>query len=120
MNLLNFFKSKKFEEMFKTALNAEMTKSPEKTYEQMADSYLLLLKLLKVDEFSSFCFPNYEDCRRVTVDGTEYDFDNQFRHNDRKATEALCEIDSLIADLEDDLKQILKKTEEIINTRKRK
>lgn len=76
----------------------------------------MILSLLNVNKFNSFQFVDYEDCRRVVIDGNEYNFDNEFHHNDSNATQILCTIDCLIADLEEDnIEAILKKIEKKIN-----
>ena len=74
--------------------------------------FFMILSLLNVNKFNSFQFVDYEDCRRVVIDGNEYNFDNEFHHNDSNATQILCTIDCLIADLEEDnIEAILKKIE---------
>ena len=123
MGLFDVFKSKRFTELFEKTLEKEMTnlKNESEIYNKIVNYYLLLLKFLNVKSFSSFHFIDYDDCRRVDVDGYKYDFDSRFRHNDRAATEALCAIDCLMADLEDEnLENILKQVEEIINKQNKK
>jgi hypothetical protein len=118
MGLFDVFKSKQFEELFEKALEEEMTNSQSKNqiYSEITNCYFMILSLLNVNSFKSFQFPDYEDCRKVVVDGKEYDFDNEFHHNDRNATEMLCTIDCLIADLEDDIEAILGQIEKNINS----
>lgn len=122
MNLLNILKSKQFEEMFMEALEREIAKpkSKNETYNEIADYYFMLLNMLNINSFHSFHFPDYEDCRIVAVDEKEYDFDNEFCHNDFEATETLCAIDCLIADLEPtSMKTILKEVESRVNYQNR-
>ena len=118
MNLFNKLKSKEFEQMFMEALEKEMAKpkSKNETYNAIADNYFMLLSLLNINSFHSFHFPDYEDCCVVVVDEKEYDFDSEFCHNDLEATETLCAIDSLIADLEEtSMETILKEVEKRVN-----
>ncbi len=118
MDLLNIFKSKEFENLFEKVLEEEMSKRKDENeiYNGIANHYFMLLSMLNVNSFSFFHFPDYEDCRKVLVDNKEYDFNNEFCHNDSDATEALCAIDCLIADLEvNDLKTLLKKIESTVN-----
>ena len=53
----------------------------------------------------------------MIIDGKRYDFDDEFCHDDEDASGALCAIDSLISDLDDDEEKILKKVEKMINIR---
>ncbi len=118
MNLFNKLKSKEFEEMLMEALEKEMAKPKSKNemYNEIADYYFMLLNMLNINSFHSFHFPDYEDCRIVVVDEKEYDFDNEFCHNDLEATEALCAIECLIADMEaTGIKTILKEVEIRVN-----
>ena len=118
LNLFNKLKSKEFEQKFMEALEKEMSKpkSKNETYYAIADNYFMLLSLLNINSFHSFHFSDYEDCRVVVVDEKEYDFDNEFCHNDLEATEALCAIDCLIADLEaTSMETILKEVEYRVN-----
>ena len=90
----------------------------EEIYEEIVDNYLILIKELCVDKFNFFRFANYDYCREIIIDGKEYDLDGEFCHDDLKATEALCAIDCLIADLEnEDEEAILKNIEKRINIR---
>ena len=123
MKLFNILKSKQFEKMFEKALEEELSKSQSKSeiYNEISNYYFTLLSLLKIDNFSSFNFPDYDDCRKIVVDRNEYDFDGLFRHDNEEATNALCAIDCLISDLEEDnLKKILKKIEKTINVQNQK
>ena len=114
-NLFNALNTKEFSALFDVALD-KMPKSNDEIWGKLVSYYFILLHLLKIDNFNSFSFPDYEDCRTVVVDGIEYDFDSEFCHDDSEATNALCAIDSLMADLEEDnLEEILKILEKKIN-----
>ncbi len=118
MGLFGVFKSKQFEELFEKELEREMTKpqSENEINSEIMNCFFMILSLLNVNKFNSFQFVDYEDCRRVVIDGNEYNFDNEFHHNDSNATQILCTIDCLIADLEEDnTEAILKKIEKKIN-----
>ncbi|MBP3330418.1 MAG: hypothetical protein J6L89_06250 [Clostridia bacterium] len=86
-------------------------------YEEIVDNYFVLIKELGVDSFKTFSFISYDYCREITIDGIEYDFDSEFCHDDAEATEALCAIDCLISDSEEDEEKLLRKIEEKINLR---
>ena len=77
----------------------------------IVDNYIKLIKKLKIKNFTSFSFENYDDCRVVIIDGKKYDFDALFSHNDSSAAECLCEIDALIADIGQDSATILQEIE---------
>ena len=118
MNLFDIFNSENFDKMLEKALEKEMSKPQSKNqiYEELADNYIFLLNMLNIKNFNLFGFPDYEDCRRITIDSNEYDFNNEFNHNHKKVKEALYTIECLIADLEEDsLEKILKKIEKTIN-----
>lgn len=84
-------------------------------YSQITDNYFKLIKKRKIKEFSTFSFNDYNDCRVVIIDGKKYDFDVIFLHNDSSASEYLCEIDALIADLGQGEEKVLKEIENRIN-----
>ncbi len=86
-------------------------------YKEITDNYFVILRELGIKNFNDFHFVGYDYCREIVVDGKEYDLDSAFSHDDADATEALCAIDSLIADLDDNEEVILKTVEEIINKR---
>ncbi len=86
-------------------------------YEEIVDNYFIILKELGIESFSNFRFTSYDYCREIIVDGNEYDLDCEFCHNDADATESLCAIDCLIADIGDKEEEILKNTEKMINQR---
>lgn len=119
------FKESGITKVFMEMLSEKLTEpsellTEEEIYEETADSFFTLIRLLGIKEFSFFRFKNYDYCREIIIDGKEYDLDGEFCHNDEDATGALCAIDCLIADLDDDIEAVLKKTESIINIRNRK
>ena len=115
-NLFSFLNSKEVSTLLDNALDNKMSRPKNEIYEEIAGYYFVLLRLLKIDHFNSFYFPNYEDCRTVVVDGTEYDFDSEFCHDNSEAANALCAIDCLMADLEEEkLDILLKKLEKKMN-----
>lgn len=81
------------------------------TFSLITNNYLKLIKKLKIKNFTTFSFENYDDCRVVIIDGKKYDFDALFSHNDSSAAECLCEIDALIADIGQDSATILQEIE---------
>lgn len=81
----------------------------------ITDNYFKLIKKLKIKEFSTFSFYDYENSRIVVIDDKKYDFDTCFSHNNSTTAEILCEIDSLIADIGKELSFILKEIEKRIN-----
>lgn len=81
------------------------------TFSLITNNYLKLIKKLKIKNFTTFCFENYDDCRVVIIDGKKYDFDALFSHNDSSEAECLCEIDAFIADIDQDESAILKEIE---------
>ena len=84
-------------------------------YSQITDNYFKLIKKLKIGNFSTFSFNDYNDCRVVIIDGKKYDFDSLFSHNDSSASEYLCEIDALMADINKDETAVLKEIEKRLN-----
>ena len=93
----------------------------EEIYEEIADNFLLLIELLGISDFSFFRFRSYDYNREIIIDGKEYDLDGEFCHDDEDATGALCAIDCLIADLDEDNEEaVLKKVESLVNIRNRK
>ncbi len=93
--------------------------SDDEIYEEIVESYFVLIRELKIKSFNFFRFPDYDDPRLITVDGREYDLDDEFCHDDEDAAGALCAIDSLIPDLGVGERKALKKTEKLINIRNR-
>ena len=93
--------------------------SDDEIYEEIVESYFVLIRELKIKSFNFFRFPDYNDPRLITVDGREYDLDDEFCHDDEDAAGALCAIDSLIVDLSVGERKALKKTEKLINIKNR-
>lgn len=86
-------------------------------HEEIVGNYFILLKELGIENFSEFRFAGYDYCREIIVDGKEYDLDCEFCHDDAIATESLCAIDCLIADISEDEEEILKNIEKMINAK---
>ncbi len=87
------------------------------TFDEIVEYYLFLLKELKIDNFSTFKFEDYEAIRVVNVDGKEYDFDEEFCHDDTECANALCAIDCLCADLGLGEEKVSLVVESLINAR---
>ena len=109
-------------DVFEKAFSEELEKScealsDEEIYEEIVDNYFVILKELGKEIFESFRFVGYDYCREIIVDGKEIDLDMAFTHDDEEVAEALCAIDCLLADLEDEESK-LKKVEKIINERR--
>lgn len=83
--------------------------------DKIIKNYLILIKKLGIERFEKVKFPDYEDLRIILIDDNEYNFDIEFSHNDRAATEALCAIDCLMADSGEDFKAILLTVEKALN-----
>ena len=119
VELFDIFKSKQFEELFENALEREMNR-PQNENEilcEIKNCFFMIFSLLHVTDFNSFRFIDYDDRRRVMIDGNEYDFNNEFNHNDNNATEILCTIDCLMANLkEDNIEVSLRKLEKMLNS----
>ena len=116
MNLFDLFASKDFDKMLEAALEEEMAKPADKNeiYREITHYYSILISYLGIDSFDSFKFTDYEDPRLISVDGREYDLNREFSNED--AAEALHAVDALIADVEERLENVLKKTEKKVNT----
>ena len=115
-NLFHTLNSQAFSTLLDNALVNPTPMSKDEIYEELASHYFSLLHLLKIDNFNSFTFPDHEDCRTVAVDGIVYDFDSEFCHDDSEAANALCAIDCLMADLEEEsFSVLLKKIEKKMN-----
>lgn len=87
----------------------------DESYSLITDNYFKLIKKLKIDNFMTFSFENYFNPRVVVIDGIKYDFDSLFFHNDSYASECLCEIDALMADINKDETVVLKEIEKRMN-----
>ena len=122
---LNAFKESGITQAFMEILSEKLADpsgllTEEEIYEEIADNFLLLIELLGISDFSFFRFKNYDYNREIIIDGKEYDLEGEFCHDDEDATGALCAIDCLIADLdEDDEEAVLKKVESMVNVRNR-
>ena len=89
----------------------------EEIYEEITDNFLNLSELICKKDFSFFRFTNYDSSREIILDGKEYDLDSEFCHDDEEATEALCAIDCLMADLDKDTESVLKRVEDMVNVK---
>ncbi len=110
-------------ELFEEILSVELSEpfdsvSRDSLYEEIVDNYFVLIKELGINDFNFFRFESYNDCREIIIDRKNFDLDAEFCHNDLDATEALCTIDCLTADIDDEYgESILKKVESMINKR---
>ena len=120
---IDSFKHSGFAELFGQILSEQLSEpyepaTEEEIYEEIVDNFFILIQELGIDEFNFFRFKSYDYCREIIIDGKEYDLDGEFCHDDLEATEALCAIDCLIADLEDyDEETVIKIIEKRINMR---
>ncbi len=120
------FKESGITEMFMEMLSEKLSEpsgllTEEEVYGEITDSFFTLIRLLGIDKFSFFRFADYDCCREIIIDGRAYDLNGEFCHDDEEATGALCAIDCLIADLDEENEEaILKKVEGMINVRNRK
>lgn len=119
-NILGILGSKKFGNLKENLENiiSETDFTPvdeNEVYSLITDNYFKLIKKLKIGNFSTFSFNDYNDCRVVIIDGKKYDFDSLFSHNDSSASEYLCEIDALMADINKDETAVLKEIEKRLN-----
>ena len=118
MNLFKILNGKDYDKVFEKNLEQEMSKPRNENdiYNEISRCYYKLLKLLNVNSLHSFKFSDYENCRTVIINGSEYNFDNVFCHDDALALEIMCEIDSHIADLSvSNIELVLKKIEQKVN-----
>ena len=114
--LLSSSKFEKFAESVENLFSGDnFPPADEEIYSQISDVYIRLLKKLKINKFYSFSFSDDDNPRVVVIDGKKYDFDSLFSHNDSVATECLCEIDALSADIDKDVTVILKEIEKRMN-----
>lgn len=119
------FKESGITEKFMEMLSEKLSEpsgllTDEEVYEEITDNFFILIDLLGIKKFSFFRFADYDYSREIIIDGKEYDLDGEFCHDDEEATEALCAIDCLTADLDEDDGAILKKVESMVNVRNRK
>ncbi len=121
---LDDFKNSGVTQMFMEILSERLSEpsgllTEEEIYEEITDSFFTLIRLLGINEFSLFRFADYSYSREIIVDGKIYDLDGEFCHDDEEATEALCAIDCLLADLDERTGVVLKKVEGMVNVRNR-
>lgn len=110
-----------FEQMLNDAFENPLEPiSEDELYEELVDNFFVLFKECGIDKFNFFRFVCYDYCREIILDGKEFDLDGEFSHDDEEATEALCAIDCLMADLCEDTEFVLKKVEKMINIRNKK
>lgn len=119
------FEESGFAELFGQLLSKSLSEpaepvTEEEIYEEIVDNFFILIKELGVENFSFFRFADYEYCREIIIDGKKYDLDGEFYHDDETATGALCAVDCLVGDIEDDYQTVLKNVEKMINIRNRK
>ena len=92
--------------------------SVDSLYEEIVDNYFILINELGITDFNFFRFVRYDYCREIIIDKQCFDLDAEFGHDDLVATEALCAIECLIADISNEsVEDILKKVESMINKR---
>ena len=121
---LDEFRESGFADLFGQLLSESLSEpcepaSEEEIYDEIVDNYFVLIDELGIDEFSFFRFASYDYCREIIIDGKLYDLDGEFCHDDLDATGALCAIDCLIGDLDDEEEAILKNIERMINIQNR-
>ena len=110
-------------EFFKEMLSEELCESfdydsVDSLYEEIVDNYFILIDELGITAFNFFRFASYDYCRKIIIDKQNFDLDVEFCHDDLEATEALCAIECLIADISNEsVEDILKKVESMINKR---
>lgn len=110
-------------ELFKEMLSEELYEpfdyvSVDSLYEEIVDNYFILINELGITDFNFFRFVRYDYCREIIIDKQCFDLDAEFGHDDLVATEALCAIECLIADISNEsVEDILKKVESMINKR---
>lgn len=121
---LDEFRKSGMTQMFMEMLSEKLSEPSElltedEIYEEITDSFFILIDLLGIESFSLFRFADYSYSREIIIDGKTYDLDGEFCHDDEEATEALCAIDCLMADLDEDDETVLKKVESMVNVRNR-
>ena len=110
-------------ELFKEMLSEELYEpfepdTVDSLYEEIVDNYFILIDELGITDFNFFRFVRYDYCREIIIDKQNFDLDAEFGHDDLVATEALCAIECLIADISNEsVEGILKKVESMINKR---
>ena len=110
-------------EFFKEMLSEELNEpfepvSVDSLYEEIVDNYFILINELGITDFNFFRFVRYDYCREIIIDKQSFDLDAQFCHDDLVATEAMCAIECLIADVSNEsVEDILRKVESMLNKR---
>ena len=110
-------------ELFKEMLSEELYEpfdsvSVDSLYEKIVDNYFILINELGITDFNFFRFVRNDYCREIIIDKRCFDLDAEFCHDDLVATEAMCAIDCLIADISNEsVVDILRKVERMINKR---
>ena len=110
-------------EFFKEMLSEELNEpfepvSVDSLYEEIVDNYFILINELGITDFDFFRFVRYDYCREIIIDKQCFDLDAEFCHDDLVATEAMCAIECLIADISNEsVEDILRKVESMLNKR---
>ena len=110
-------------ELFKEMLSEELYEpfdsvSVDSLYEKIVDNYFILINELGITDFNFFRFAKYDYCREIIIDKQCFDLDAEFGHDDLVATEALCAIECLIADVSNEsVEDSLRKVESMLNKR---
>ena len=110
-------------ELFKEMLSEELYEpfdsvSVNSLYEKIVDNYFILINELGITDFNFFRFARYDYCREIIIDKQCFDLDAEFCHDDLVATEAMCAIECLIADISNEsVEDILRKVESMLNKR---
>ena len=110
-------------EFFKEMLSEELNEpfepvSVDSLYEEIVDNYFILINELGITDFNFFRFARHDYCREIIIDKQCFDLDAEFGHDDLVATEALCAIECLIADVSNEsVEDILRKVESMLNKR---
>ena len=110
-------------ELFKEMLSEELYEpfesvSVDSLYEEIVDNYFVIIDEIGITDFNFFRFARYDYCREIIIDKQNFDLDAEFCHDDLVATEALCAIECLIADISNEsVENILRKVESMLNKR---
>ena len=88
-------------------------------YANICNNYIEIARLHDIYLPYYFKFSDYSDCRTICIDGKCYELEELIADDDdelkQECKELLYEIDALCADLPDELETILKRVEENIN-----
>ena len=110
-------------ELFKEMLSEELYEpfdsvSVDSLYEKIVVNYFILINELGITDFNFFRFARYDYCREIIIDKQCFDLDAEFCHDDLVASEAMCAIECLIADVSNEsVEDILRKVESMLNKR---